>query len=72
MGLFLEVFSRWRRKELLARQKIAPDPAGVSALQRLENQLGEKLFDRAGKDLMLTDAGRACWTRPAVRNLKRS
>jgi DNA-binding transcriptional LysR family regulator len=29
------------------------------ALQRLEQELGEKLIDRSGKDLILTDAGRA-------------
>ena len=34
-------------------------PAVSLALQRLEADLGEKLIDRAGKDLQLTDAGRA-------------
>jgi DNA-binding transcriptional LysR family regulator len=28
------------------------------AIQRLENELGEKLIDRSGKELLLTDAGR--------------
>src|SRR5258708_32981313 len=32
-------------------------PAVSLALQRLEAQLGEKLIDRSGKDLLLTDAG---------------
>ncbi len=27
-------------------------------MQRLESELGEKLIDRSGKDLVLTDAGR--------------
>lgn len=33
-------------------------PAVSLALQKLESQLGEKLVDRAGRDLILTDAGR--------------
>jgi len=33
-------------------------PAVSLALQKLEAQLGEKLVDRAGRDLILTDAGR--------------
>lgn len=33
-------------------------PAISLAVQRLESQLGEKLLDRSGKDLLLTDAGR--------------
>lgn len=33
-------------------------PAVSLAIQRLEAQLGEKLIDRSGKDLLLTDAGR--------------
>ncbi|MBI3681569.1 MAG: LysR family transcriptional regulator [Acidobacteria bacterium] len=33
-------------------------PAVSLAVQRLETQLGEKLIDRSGKDLLLTDAGR--------------
>lgn len=33
-------------------------PAVSLALQRLETELGEKLIDRSGKDLVLTDAGR--------------
>ena len=33
-------------------------PAVSLAIQRLENELGEKLIDRSGKELLLTDAGR--------------
>src|SRR6266542_4076143 len=33
-------------------------PAVSLALQRLENELGEKLIDRSAKELVLTDAGR--------------
>src|SRR6476660_2851436 len=33
-------------------------PAISLALQRLEQELGEKLIDRSGKELILTDAGR--------------
>jgi DNA-binding transcriptional LysR family regulator len=33
-------------------------PAVSLALQRLEQELGEKLIDRSGKELLLTDAGR--------------
>ena len=32
-------------------------PAISLAIQRLEAELGEKLIDRSGKDLILTDAG---------------
>ncbi len=33
-------------------------PAISLAIQRLESELGERLIDRSGKELMLTDAGR--------------
>jgi DNA-binding transcriptional LysR family regulator len=33
-------------------------PAVSLAIQRLESELGEKLIDRTGKELLLTDAGR--------------
>src|SRR5438309_3945615 len=33
-------------------------PAISLAIQRLEAELGERLIDRSGKDLILTDAGR--------------
>src|SRR5918911_920069 len=44
-----------RAAEKLARTQ----PAISLAIQRLENELGEKLIDRSGKDLILTDAGRS-------------
>jgi DNA-binding transcriptional LysR family regulator len=43
-----------RAAERLARTQ----PAVSLALQRLEDELGEKLIDRSGKELILTDAGR--------------
>jgi DNA-binding transcriptional LysR family regulator len=43
-----------RAAEKLSRTQ----PAISLALQRLEQELGEKLIDRSGKDLILTDAGR--------------
>jgi DNA-binding transcriptional LysR family regulator len=42
-----------RAAEKLARTQ----PAISLALQRLEDELGEKLIDRSGKELILTDAG---------------
>ncbi len=43
-----------------AAEKLHKTQPGISlALQRLEAQLGEKLIDRTGKELILTDAGRA-------------
>lgn len=41
-----------------AEKLLRTQPAVSLALQRLELELGEKLIDRSGKDLMLTDAGR--------------
>src|SRR5579883_1677886 len=41
-----------------AERLLRTQPAVSLALQRLEQELGEKLIDRAGKDLMLTDGGR--------------
>ncbi len=41
-----------------AERLLRTQPAVSLALQRLETELGEKLIDRSGKDLMLTDAGR--------------
>lgn len=41
-----------------AGKLLRTQPAVSLALQRLEQELGEKLIDRAGKELMLTDAGR--------------
>lgn len=42
-----------------AEKLFRTQPAVSLALQRLENDLGEKLIDRSAKDLVLTDAGRA-------------
>ena len=41
-----------------ADKLLRTQPAVSLALQRLEQELGEKLIDRSGKDLILTDAGR--------------
>src|SRR5437899_2715386 len=41
-----------------AEKLLRTQPAVSLALQRLEAELGEKLIDRSGKELILTDAGR--------------
>ena len=41
-----------------ADKMLRTQPAISLAIQRLESELGEKLIDRSGKDLLLTDAGR--------------
>src|SRR3954447_16834821 len=41
-----------------AEKLLRTQPAVSLALQRLEQELGEKLIDRSAKDLLLTDAGR--------------
>ncbi len=41
-----------------AEKLLRTQPAVSLALQRLEHSLGEKLIDRSGKELLLTDAGR--------------
>ncbi len=41
-----------------AERLLRTQPAISLALQRLEQELGEKLIDRSGKELLLTDAGR--------------
>src|ERR1051325_182157 len=41
-----------------AAKLLRTQPAISLAVQRLEQELGEKLIDRSGKDLLLTDAGR--------------
>src|SRR5271169_4432046 len=41
-----------------AGKLLRTQPAVSLSLQRLEQELGEKLIDRSGRDLMLTDAGR--------------
>ncbi|HLK66295.1 MAG TPA: LysR family transcriptional regulator [Bryobacteraceae bacterium] len=40
-----------------AEKLLRTQPAISLAVQRLEQELGEKLIDRSGKDLILTDAG---------------
>jgi DNA-binding transcriptional LysR family regulator len=42
-----------------ATKLLRTQPAVSLAVQRLEQELGEKLIDRSGKDLLLTDAGRS-------------
>lgn len=42
-----------------AEKLLRTQPAVSLAIQRLEEELGDKLIDRSGKDLLLTDAGRA-------------
>src|ERR1700757_1577598 len=41
-----------------AEKLLRTQPAVSLALQRLGQELGERLIDRSGKDLILTDAGR--------------
>jgi DNA-binding transcriptional LysR family regulator len=41
-----------------ADKMLRTQPAISLAVQRLENELGEKLIDRSAKELLLTDAGR--------------
>src|SRR5512146_1880797 len=41
-----------------AERLLRTQPAISLALQRLEQELGERLIDRSGKELILTDAGR--------------
>src|ERR1700689_2484099 len=41
-----------------AEKLLRTQPAISLAIQRLESVLGEKLIDRAAKDLLLTDAGK--------------
>ena len=42
-----------------AEKLLRTQPAVSLAVQRLETELGEKLIDRSGKDLVLTEAGRS-------------
>jgi len=42
-----------------AERLLRTQPAVSLSVQRLEQELGEKLIDRSGKELLLTDAGRA-------------
>jgi len=41
-----------------AEKLFRTQPAVSMVVQRLENELGEKLIDRSGRELLLTDAGR--------------
>src|SRR3954469_11343475 len=41
-----------------AEKLLRTQPAISLSLQKLEQELGERLIDRSGKDLILTDAGR--------------
>ena len=41
-----------------AEKLLRTQPAISLAIQKLEADVGEKLIDRSGKDLLLTDAGR--------------
>src|SRR5689334_11597347 len=57
LQVFLSVASE--RSFSRAAEKLARTQPAISlAIQRLEQELGEKLIDRSGKDLILTDAGR--------------
>ncbi len=42
-----------------AEKLFRTQPAVSLAVQRLEQEMGEPLIDRTGKDLLLTDTGRA-------------
>ena len=56
----LQVFQTIAAEKSFSRaadRLLRTQPAVSLALQRLEQELGEKLIDRSGKDLILTDAG---------------
>ena len=57
LHVFLTVVTE-RSFSRAAEKLLRTQPAVSLALQRLEQELGEKLIDRSGKDLILTDAGR--------------
>jgi DNA-binding transcriptional LysR family regulator len=44
-----------------AEKLLRTQPAVSLAVQRLEQELGEKLIDRSGKELLLTDAGKIAY-----------
>jgi len=57
----LQVFSTVVAERIFSRaaeKLFRTQPAVSLSLQRLEAELGEKLIDRSGKELVLTDAGR--------------
>lgn len=66
MGQSMELFSLHvfltvaaeRSFSRAAEKLLRTQPAISLSLQRLEHELGEKLIDRSGKELILTDAGR--------------
>ena len=56
----LQVFSKVATEKSFSRaaeKLLRTQPAVSLAVQRLEQELGEKLIDRSGKELVLTDAG---------------
>src|SRR5579885_976901 len=56
LKVFLTVASE-RSFSRAGEKLLRTQPAVSLAIQRLETELGEKLIDRSGKDLILTDAG---------------
>ncbi len=54
---FLQVAAE-RSFSRAAEKLLRTQPAVSLAIQRLENELGEKLIDRSGREILLTDAGR--------------
>lgn len=57
LKVFLSVASE-KSFSRAAEKLLRTQPAVSLAIQRLESQLNEKLIDRSGKELLLTDAGR--------------
>jgi DNA-binding transcriptional LysR family regulator len=57
LQVFLTVLSE-KSFSRAAEKLLRTQPAVSLALQRLEQELGEKLIDRSGKELAPTDAGR--------------
>src|SRR5215831_7583305 len=59
---YLQVFLTVAMEKSFSRaaaKLLRTQPAVSLAVQRLEQELGERLIDRSGKDLILTDAGRS-------------
>ena len=57
LNIFLTVVKE-RSFTRAAEKLYRTQPAISLAIQRLENDLGERLLDRSGRDLMLTEAGK--------------
>src|SRR5258708_40319039 len=57
LKVFLAVASE-RSFSRAGEKLLRTQPAVSLAVQRLESQLEEKLIDRSGKDLIMTDAGK--------------